>query len=201
MTYNLVLIDNYDSFTYNLLHALLSVSGVSVDVFFNDKVDEQVLKKCDAVVLSPGPGLPSEAGSMPSIIQKYMHAKPMLGICLGHQAIAEANDAILYQSPILYHGIATPIHITAENDPLFVDLPKQFQAGRYHSWMVDAATLPLHFSIIAKDENDDIMALRHCTLPLVGLQFHPESILTPLGNKIIANWLKHEIFTLRSIKN
>lgn len=189
MKYNLALIDNYDSFTYNLLHSLLITDTVNVDVFFNNQVVINSLSKYDALVFSPGPGLPSEAGLMPAIIRQYINTKPMLGICLGHQAIAEAFGVKLCHAPILFHGQATPIKVIDSNDYVFHTIPSTFMGGRYHSWIIENKSLPDELRITAVDEHQHIMALRHKTLPITGLQFHPESILTPEGDKIIANWI------------
>ena len=181
------MIDNYDSFVYNLVHYLQEL-GCEVVVQRNDQVDLSALEQYPEIVLSPGPGIPEEAGHLKSIIQKCAPNHRIFGVCLGHQAIAEVFGARLKNLPQVYHGIATSIQIDAE-DPLFSGLGQQIEVGRYHSWVVDPEHLPDDFLVIAQDELDQIMALRHGTFDLCSVQFHPESILTPSGMQILKNWL------------
>jgi len=184
----ILLIDNYDSFTWNL-HQLLQKAGAGViDVVKNDEVFPYHIEQADAVVFSPGPGLPSEAGQMKDIIRQNAGCKKMLGICLGHQAIAEVFGARLVQADEIFHGMATPLTIP-EKTYLFKDMPEPVLAGRYHSWVVNTERFPEELLITATDAKGVIMALRHKTLDINGVQFHPESILTPYGEKMLRNWM------------
>ncbi len=186
----IVVIDNYDSFTYNLVHAIKKVSGQSVDVIRNDELELSDLEKYDKIVLSPGPGIPEEAGLLLPIIREFGSHKSMLGVCLGHQAIAEAFGGHLSNMNRVLHGIATPVKQVAVDPVLFEGLPTEFEAGRYHSWLVDKEELPTCFTVTSLDEHGMIMSMKHKDYDLRGVQFHPESVLTPLGEKIIENWLK-----------
>ena len=185
----IVIIDNYDSFTYNLAH-LVKELGAEVTVYRNDRFDLDALEAFDKILLSPGPGIPSEAGLMPEVIRRYAGRKPILGICLGEQAIGEAFGGTLVNLTRVFHGVQTPCRVTAE-DYLFAGLPTSFPVGRYHSWVVDAASLPAALECTAVSPEGQVMALRHRELDIRGLQFHPESVLTPDGAKIISNWLNH----------
>lgn len=186
----IVVIDNYDSFTYNLVHAIKKISGLPVDVIRNDELELSDLEKYDKIVLSPGPGIPVEAGLLMDIIREFAPRKSMLGVCLGHQAIGEVFGGKLTNMNRVLHGIATPVSKVSEDKTLFEGLPEQFEAGRYHSWIVDQAGLPDCFEITSVDDNDMIMSMKHKDYDVRGVQFHPESVLTPLGEKMIANWLK-----------
>ncbi|HEY5591237.1 MAG TPA: aminodeoxychorismate/anthranilate synthase component II [Paludibacter sp.] len=186
----ILVIDNYDSFTYNLVHALKKFEGVVVDVKRNDEVTDGEPDKYDKIVYSPGPGLPEEAGSMLSIIKKYAGKKPMLGVCLGHQAIGESFGGTLQNMNNVLHGIATPITVVAKSY-LFNDLPETFDAGRYHSWIVEKESLPSVLEITSIDKEGRIMSFQHRKFDIQGVQFHPESILTPIGEKILENWVRH----------
>ena len=179
-------VDNYDSFTYNLVHQLEAL-GAKVTVKRNDCFPLNELEAFSKILLSPGPGIPEEAGQLKAVIERYAATHSILGICLGHQAIAEVFGGQLENLTQVYHGLATPIQQTVE-DPIFTDLPKTLEVGRYHSWVV-AQPLPNDLEILALDEKQQIMALRHKQYDLKGLQFHPESVLTPLGEKILENWL------------
>ena len=185
-----VIIDNYDSFTYNLSH-LLKELGASVTVVRNDKFRIKDLEQYDRIVLSPGPGIPSEAGLMPQVIKAYAGRKPILGICLGHQAIGEAFGAKLLNIGNVVHGVATPAHITVQ-DYLFNGLPKDIEVGRYHSWVVDDKDLPQCLEVTSRSDDGYIMSLRHREYDVRGIQFHPESVLTPQGKTIINNWLNNK---------
>ena len=184
---NIAMIDNYDSFTYNLVH-LVKEQGARVRVFRNDCFAPEELEPFDKIMLSPGPGIPSEAGLMPEVIRRYAPSKPILGICLGEQGIGEAFGGRLVNLSHVFHGVQTPCRVTAQ-DYLFAGLPEEFPVGRYHSWVVDAATLPAGLECIAVSPEGQVMALRHRSLDVRGLQFHPESVLTPDGAAIIRNWL------------
>lgn len=185
----ILIFDNYDSFTYNLLHVVKELGYTDVDVIRNDKIALEEVAKYDKIILSPGPGIPSEAGLLLPLIRQYAPTKSILGVCLGHQAIAEAFGATLINLPEVYHGVATPIQIVAD-DILFEGLPREPEVGRYHSWSVSNLRLPEEIRVTAVDEKGEIMALKHSTYDLHGVQFHPESILTPEGKKIIRNFLK-----------
>ena len=186
---NIAVIDNYDSFTWNLVH-LVKAMGAEVRVLRNDRFEPEELEPFDKILLSPGPGIPSEAGLMPEVIRRYAGVKPVLGICLGEQGIGEAFGAALVNLDEVFHGVQTPCRRTAE-DYLFEGLPEEFPVGRYHSWVVDAGTLPGCLECTAVSPEGQVMALRHRSLDLRGLQFHPESVLTPDGPKILRNWLNH----------
>ena len=186
----ILVIDNYDSFTYNLVHALKKFEGVSVTVKRNDEVADGEPGLYDKIVFSPGPGLPEEAGSMLSIIRNYAGKKPMLGVCLGHQAIGETFGGTLQNMNKVLHGIATPITVVSKSY-LFDGLPETFDAGRYHSWIVEKESLPSVLEITSIDKEGRIMSFQHREFDIQGVQFHPESILTPLGEKILENWVRH----------
>lgn len=186
----LLVFDNYDSFTYNIVHALRQL-GIEPDVVRNDKIDLDDVEKYDKIIISPGPGIPEEAGKLMQLLERYAGQKPILGVCLGHQAIGENFGAKLLNLPEVYHGIATPVEIT-EDDYLFEGLPKEISVGRYHSWVIDTEDFPAdQIEVIAQDKDGMIMAIRHKKHDIRGVQFHPESILTPEGIRIISNWLKH----------
>lgn len=184
-----VIIDNYDSFTYNLVH-LVRELGAEITVYRNDKFELGDLEEFDKILLSPGPGIPSEAGKMMEVIAAYAGKKPILGICLGEQGIGEHFGGTLVNLSEVFHGVQTPVQITAD-DYIFEGIPQQIQVGRYHSWVVDAQSLPECLEATALSEEGQVMALRHRTLDVRGIQFHPESVLTPQGRTIINNWLNH----------
>ncbi len=185
----ILVIDNYDSFTYNLVHAIKKISGLNVDVFRNDEITLEDIDKYDKIVLSPGPGLPEEAGLLLDIIKTYASKKSILGVCLGHQAIGEAFGGKLHNLNRVFHGMATPVKVTQTNSNLFNSLPETFDVGRYHSWIVEKENLPECLEVTSYDENGKIMSMKHKEYDLEGVQFHPESVLTPLGEKMIENWL------------
>ena len=187
---NILVIDNYDSFTYNLVHTLKKFEGVTVTVKRNDQVDAIEASAYDKLLFSPGPGIPEEAGNMPAIIKALAGKKPMLGVCLGHQAIGEAFGGTLRNMNQVLHGIATPVTVVA-NSYLFDGLPETLEVGRYHSWIVDTEALPEALEVTAIDNEGRIMALQHKAFDIQGVQFHPESVLTPLGEKMLENWARH----------
>jgi anthranilate synthase component 2 len=185
----ILIIDNYDSFTYNLVH-LVNELGLECEVWRNDQFKLEDVDQFDKIILSPGPGVPSEAGLLLDVIKTYAPTKSIFGVCLGQQAIAEAFGGSLYNLSRPMHGISTPIKVTDANERLFNSLPEQISVGRYHSWVVSKDGLPDELTITAIDEKDDsIMALRHKTLDVRGVQFHPESVLTEYGKEMMGNWL------------
>ena len=184
----IVIIDNYDSFTYNLSH-LVKELGADVTVFRNDKFLLNEIEQYDKIILSPGPGIPSEAGLLLDVIRTYRGRKPMLGVCLGHQAIGEVFGARLTNLSTVYHGVATE-GTQYGNDPIFRGMPKRIIMGRYHSWVVDSTSLPECLEVTAMADDGSIMALRHRHYDIHGIQFHPESVLTPEGRQIVRNWLE-----------
>ncbi len=186
---NLLVIDNYDSFTYNLVQYLEALLGRKVVVRRNDAITAEEACRYEGVVLSPGPGLPAEAGILLELIEALKGRTPMLGVCLGHQAIATAFGGSLRNLSDVWHGKEADIYVQAPDDPLFAGLPNPFRAGRYHSWVVDAGTLPQPIEVTATDAHGHVMALRHRSLPIHGVQFHPESIMTPQGMQLLGNWL------------
>ena len=183
----IVIIDNYDSFTYNLSH-LVKELGAEVTVYRNDQFQLNQLEVFDKIILSPGPGIPSEAGLLLNVIRTYAGRKPILGVCLGHQAIGEVFGGKLTNLSDVYHGIATE-GTQFGVDPIFTGLPKRIIMGRYHSWVVDRVDFPSCLEITAVSDDGQIMALRHRNYNIHGIQFHPESVLTPEGRTIIKNWL------------
>jgi anthranilate synthase component 2 len=184
------ILDNYDSFTYNLVHAIEKILKTKIDVIRNDKVSVDYFEKYDKIVLSPGPGIPSEAGILMPLIEKWAPTKSILGVCLGQQAIGEVFGGELVNLDKVYHGIATTIIQTVSDEVLFRGIPEIFEAGRYHSWIVKRDNLPSCLEVTAIDKQGQIMGLRHKAYDVRGVQFHPESVLTPLGEQMIENWLK-----------
>ncbi len=180
-------IDNYDSFTYNLVHLVRKLGG-DVTVFRNDQFELDTLKDFDKILLSPGPGIPSEAGLLIDVIRTYATSKPILGVCLGHQAIGEVFGGSLTNLSEVFHGVATE-GTNLQRDYIFSGLPQRITMGRYHSWVVDRDTLPQCLEITAESDEGYVMALRHREYDIHGIQFHPESVLTPMGETIVSNWL------------
>lgn len=183
-----LVIDNYDSFTYNLVH-LINELGFEADVWRNDKFDLADVNKYDKILLSPGPGIPEEAGLLLEVIKAYASSKSILGICLGQQAIAEAFGGSLLNLGRPMHGIATPITVLDKEELTFKDCPAIIEVGRYHSWVVNTIDLPECLIVTSIDKDGQIMSLRHQTLDVRGVQFHPESVLTPNGKQMMKNWL------------
>ena len=214
----ILVFDNYDSFTYNLVHLVEKIIHQKVEVHRNDQIALDSVKHFDKIILSPGPGVPEEAGLLLPLIKAYAPTKSILGVCLGHQAIGEAFGGKLVNLKTVYHGVATPVEImkktvsaetataslaslpsplpafnpVEEEEPLselFEGLPSRFEVGRYHSWVVSDEQFPAELEITARDDEGYIMGLQHRTYDVQGVQFHPESVLTPLGEKIMRNWL------------
>ena len=187
----ILVLDNYDSFTYNLVHILRELGyGPKMEVFRNDKITLESVKEYDKILLSPGPGIPEEAGIMLDLIEKYGPEKSILGICLGHQGIAEVYGATLYNMSSVLHGIATDIVLLDEQEPVFQGVPKEIEVGRYHSWAVIPDSVNGDLTITAQDLEREVMAIRHKKFDVVGLQFHPESVLTANGKQMIHNWIE-----------
>lgn len=184
----ILVIDNYDSFTYNLVHYLEDLD-CKITVIRNNELSIDEPAQYDKLLLSPGPGIPDEAGLLKDIIKEYAPTKSILGICLGQQAIAEVFGGSLINLEKVYHGIGTTIDIIVDDEPLFTGLNSEIEVGRYHSWSVDPATLPDILEVTSTDREGNIMSLRHKVYDVKGVQFHPESVLTPDGKKILANWI------------
>jgi len=186
----ILVLDNYDSFTYNLVHYLRDLGLHSqMDVFRNNKIALDQVQAYDKVLLSPGPGIPEEAGIMPALLQRYAPTKSILGVCLGHQAIGEAFGAKLLNMPIVLHGVAHTTTVTKPNTKLFNGLPTQFETCRYHSWTVLPETIANGLEVTAQDAQGNVMAMAHQQYDVHGVQFHPESILTQHGMQMLKNWL------------
>lgn len=183
-----LVIDNYDSFTYNLVHYLEELNS-TVTVYRNDEFELEELEKFDKILLSPGPGVPNDAGLLKQVIQKYASSKSILGVCLGQQAIAEVFGGNLINLNKVFHGVATELFQTVSDETLFNNIPNEFEVGRYHSWVVNRDDFPEDLEITSVDKNGQIMSLRHKKFDVKGIQFHPESILTPYGKQIIENWI------------
>lgn len=190
----ILVFDNYDSFTYNLVHLVEKITHIKVDVHRNDQIPLEKVKDYDKIILSPGPGIPEEAGLLLPLIKEYAATKSILGVCLGHQAIGEAFGGTLTNLSTVFHGVATPIKIqhskNKKQNGVLNDLPDTIEAGRYHSWVINKEGFPADLEITAEDETGMIMALQHKTFDVQGVQFHPESVLTPVGEAILRNWLK-----------
>lgn len=184
-----LILDNYDSFTYNLVQLVEEILGEEVAVRKNDEISLDEVVEYDKIILSPGPGVPSEAGILLDLIKKYASEKPVLGVCLGQQAIAEAFGGSLINLPNIFHGVGVEAEITKPESPIFRDLPQKIITGRYHSWVVSREGFPQELEITAVDNEGMIMALQHRKLPIYAVQFHPESVLTPFGRKILENFL------------
>ena len=183
-----MVVDNYDSFVYNLVHYLEELD-CEVTVKRNDEIDLEEIGEYDKILLSPGPGIPDEAGALKAIISRYAASKSILGVCLGQQAIGEVFGGKLLNLSDVFHGVASRIRLTVDNESLYQDLEQELEVGRYHSWVVDKE-LPACMEATSLDENGQVMSLRHRDLDVRGVQFHPESVLTPMGKKIIENWIR-----------
>lgn len=188
----ILVLDNYDSFVYNLVHIIRELGyGDDMDIIRNDKITLEEVEKYDKILLSPGPGIPEEAGIMPELIKKYGATKSIFGVCLGHQAIGEAYGATLSNMDVVLHGFGLKTSIVEHNGTLFRNLPDSFTTGRYHSWVVDKDSVKPETGLIisAMSEDDRVMAIRHTTYDVQGVQFHPESVLTEHGKEMLKNWL------------
>ena len=191
----ILIFDNYDSFTYNLVHLVEKIIHNKVDVCRNDEIQLEDINKYDKIILSPGPGIPEEAGLLLPLIKRYATTKSILGVCLGHQAIGQAFGGTLINLENVFHGVATEIELGVRSSefgvvsPLFRGLPQRFEVGRYHSWIVSDEGFPEELEVTARDDNNYIMGLQHKKFDVQGVQFHPESVLTPLGAMIMKNWL------------
>jgi anthranilate synthase component 2 len=188
-TMKILVFDNYDSFTYNLVHLVEKILHQKVEVYRNDQIPLEKVKEYDKIILSPGPGIPVEAGLLLPLIKEYASSKSILGVCLGHQAIGEAFGGKLVNLETVYHGVATNCHLSIGNCQLFKGLPENIEVGRYHSWIVSDENFPGELEVTARDENNYIMGLQHRNFDVQGVQFHPESVLTPRGEDILRNWL------------
>ena len=184
----ILVLDNYDSFTYNLVHIIREL-GYEMDIFRNDKIELGNVKKYDKILLSPGPGIPDEAGIMKEVITAYSPTKSILGVCLGHQGIGEAFGARLYNIPNVLHGVTSKAMITDKTEKLFKDVPDQFEVCHYHSWAIVLESIPSDLKVTATNPDGLVMAIAHKKFDVRGVQFHPESIMTEHGKKIIENWL------------
>jgi anthranilate synthase component 2 len=187
----ILVFDNYDSFTYNLVHLVEKITHEKVDVYRNDQLPLEKVKDYDKIILSPGPGIPTEAGLLLPLIKEYAASKSILGVCLGHQAVGEAFGGTLTNLTDVYHGVATKCKLLTENARLFEGINSGLEIGRYHSWVVSRENFPEDLEITAEDDNGYIMALQHKTYDVQGVQFHPESVLTPQGETILRNWLRN----------
>jgi anthranilate synthase component II len=187
----ILVLDNYDSFTYNLVH-LIRENGYAVDIYRNDKISLEDVGRYDKILLSPGPGIPDEAGIMKKVVKEYGSTKSILGICLGHQGIAEVYGASLFNIPKVLHGVTSLTEIKDPDEYLFKGVPLQFQATHYHSWAVLPESISPELKVTAVNDEGMIMGLRHKKYDVKGLQFHPESIMTSEGPKMIKNWLNNK---------
>lgn len=197
MNDSILVFDNYDSFTYNLVHLVEHITGRRVEVHRNDRIPLDQVESFDRIILSPGPGIPEEAGLLLPLIRRFAATKRIFGVCLGHQAIGEAFGGRLLNLDTVYHGVATPIRIGGDKEQLaarkgdwFTGLPEEIDVGRYHSWVVSDEGFPAELEVTARDSRNFVMALRHRAYDVQGVQFHPESILTPLGERMMRNWLQ-----------
>lgn len=185
----IMVLDNYDSFTYNLVHYLKELSLLPVDVYRNDEIEPEQIAKYDKIVISPGPGLPPDAGITKTLIREFAPSKSILGVCLGCQAIAEVYGGSLLNLSSVFHGVTTYMKVCDLDERIFNGIPEHFTAGRYHSWVINEETLPSVLKITARDEEGMIMAVSHMEFDLKGVQFHPESVLTRYGKQMLSNWL------------
>jgi anthranilate synthase component 2 len=190
--FKILVFDNYDSFTWNLVHLVEKIMHYKADVFQNDRIGLKKVADYDKIILSPGPGIPSEAGLLIPLIKEYAPTKSILGVCLGHQAIGEAFGGELINLKTVFHGVATPVYFEKKSkSPLFKGIGDKMMVGRYHSWVLQEDNFPGMLEVTARDEHGHIMALQHTSYDVQGVQFHPESVLTPEGEKIMENWLSN----------
>jgi anthranilate synthase component 2 len=190
-TFKILIVDNYDSFTYNLVHQVRELTGILPDVYRNDELTISMIEPYAKVILSPGPGTPSDAGICLELIRKYAGKKSILGVCLGHQAVGVAFGAKLRNLDRVFHGMEKPVRVTDKSDYLFKGIPSVFNAGLYHSWVVEKEEMPDCLRITCLDDDDLIMAIRHKDYDIRGVQFHPESVMTKTGIKIMQNWIEN----------
>ena len=186
----ILIIDNYDSFTYNLVHMVEDITGEFPAVFRNDQISLTAIDEYDLLILSPGPGIPDEAGILKEIIAEYAGKKPIFGVCLGLQAITEVFGGTIVNLDAVFHGVATTMKVTDRTTPIYKDIPTDFEAGRYHSWIASTKDLPEVLKITSVDEDGEIMSIEHKEFPISAVQYHPESILTPLGKQIVQNFIE-----------
>lgn len=186
----ILIIDNYDSFTYNLVHMVEDITGVYPSVFRNDEITIEAIDQYDLIILSPGPGIPDEAGILKKVIKTYAGKKPIFGVCLGLQAITEVFGGSLENLEDVFHGVATTMEVTNFDAEIYKGIPTEFEAARYHSWIASKKDFPAELEITAVDEFGDIMSLEHKEMNISAVQFHPESILTPLGHKLVRNFIE-----------
>ncbi len=186
----ILILDNYDSFTYNLVHMVEDITGNLPDVYRNDEISVEEIDRYDAIILSPGPGIPDEAGILKSVIKEYAGKKPIFGVCLGLQAITEVFGGEIENMGEVFHGVATEMEVTDENATIFKDIPTKFNAARYHSWIASSKNFPQEIIITARDEDGGIQAIEHKMFNLSAVQFHPESILTEVGEQIVRNFIE-----------
>ena len=198
MKRKILVFDNYDSFTYNLVHYIKNLTTDLVDVYRNDEIPLADIAQYDKILLSPGPGIPDEAGLLKDLIKEYAATKSIMGVCLGVQAIAEVFGGTIINLPYVYHGVATQINILDKDELMFKSLPNHFEAGRYHSWVIGNENLPDCLKITCNDNNGQIMGIRHKEYDVRGVQFHPESVLTKNGHKMIENWLNDSEFRIQN---
>ena len=196
----ILILDNYDSFTYNLVQYFEEITGTRPEVARNDEITLEEVNQYDKIVLSPGPGLPKEAGILCDVIKTYASTKSILGVCLGLQAIGEVFGGTLENLNDVYHGMATPVEILVKCEPIFEGLPKLIEVGRYHSWVVSNKKIPTDLEVTAVDANGQIMAMTHQEYDVRGVQFHPESIMTKDGKKMLENWVNYSTVSVSSIE-
>ena len=185
----ILVLDNYDSFTYNLVHIIREL-GYDMDIFRNDKISLEGVQMYDKILLSPGPGIPDEAGIMKSLVKEYGPTKSILGVCLGHQGIAEVYGAELFNLPTVLHGVTSKVKVTMRSEKIFLELPERFEVTHYHSWAVVPSSISGSLDVTAINDDGLVMAIAHRRFDVRGVQFHPESIMTQYGKEIISNWLK-----------
>lgn len=186
----ILVIDNYDSFTYNLVHMVENITGEYPAVFRNDEIKIEAINEYDLIILSPGPGIPDEAGILKEVIKTYAATKPIFGVCLGLQAITEVFGGSLENLDTVFHGVATTMKVTNSNATIYKNIPSEFEAARYHSWIASLKDFPSELEITSVDEFGEIMSLQHKTYNISAVQYHPESILTPLGEKMVRNFIE-----------
>ncbi|WP_196889501.1 anthranilate synthase component II [Aureivirga sp. CE67] len=187
----IIIIDNYDSFTYNLVHMVEKITGELPSVFRNDEISVAEVAAYDMIILSPGPGIPEEAGILKDVIREYTGKKPIFGVCLGLQAITEVFGGKIINMNEVFHGVSTPMKVVKNDSIVFQNIPQTFEAARYHSWIASRENFPEELEITATDETDGIMAIRHKEFNISAVQFHPESVLTPEGTQMVKNFIEH----------